>query len=317
MALMITPNFGHRPRITAESATFNYPADLSAPVAITLTSARYEALDGAGSLDVMANLTSRAQNGPYSLTVNNTTFGGDPAANHVKRLRLEYQLGGKSWVKSVPESSVFNYPADLVHPECVPYLRKSFTLSKPVRKATIYATALGLYELRLNGSRVGDHVLAPEWTDYSKRLRYQAYDVTSQLAAGGNVLGAQVANGWYSGHIGNGGYQFWGVSPALLMQLEITYADGSSEWIATGPHWRLAPSAILLSEIYDGETRDARRAAFIASQGFRILRFSNHDVLTNRFGVLEVIAAAIQESAPSPTLPRKRERETDTSGQTS
>lgn len=68
---------------------------------------------------------------------------------------------------------------------------------------------------------------------------------------------------------------------------------------------------------HEGEKRDARRDAFIASQGFRILRFSNHDVLTHRSGVLEVIAAAIQENAPSPTLPRERERETDTSGQTS
>ena len=66
-----------------------------------------------------------------------------------------------------------------------------------------------------------------------------------------------------------------------------------------------------------GETRDLRRTAYIESQGFRVLRFSNADVLTNRSGVLQTIAAAIQTSAPSPTLPRKRERETDTSGKTS
>ena len=246
-------------KLVAENATFNYPADLPPPIVAVVTNARYEALDGAGSLDVTANLTARAQNGTYSLTVNNTTFGSDPAFNHLKHLRLEYTLNGKSWVKSVPEAAVFNFPADLAHPTNVPYLRKSFTLTKAVKKATVFATALGLYELHLNGSRVGDHTLAPEWTDYTKRLRYQAYDVTTQLASGANVLGAQLAHGWYSGHIGNGGYQFWGVSPALLMQLEIDYTDGTSERVITDGSWKMQTSPTLSSDFMMGEDYDATR----------------------------------------------------------
>ena len=246
-------------KLIAENATFNYPTDLPPPIAAVITNARYEALDGAGTLDVTANLTARAQNGAYTLTVNNTTFGSDPALNHLKRLRLEYTLGGKSWVKSIPEAAVFNFPANLANPTCVPYLRKPFTLTKQVRKATVYATALGLYELHLNGSRIGDHVLAPEWTDYSKRLRYQAYDVTSQLVSGSNVLGAQLANGWYSGHIGNGGYQFWGVSPALLVQLEISYTDGTRERVISDGSWKMQTSPTLSSDFMLGEDYDATR----------------------------------------------------------
>ncbi len=92
----------------------------------------------------------------------------------------------------------------------VPILRKSFRAGPgPVRRvasARLYATALGLYELRINGQRVGDHVLAPDWTDYRKRVRYQVYDVASLLKQGDNAMAALLGNGWYCGHIGNGGF---------------------------------------------------------------------------------------------------------------
>ena len=119
-------------------------------------------------------------------------------------------------------------------------------------------TALGLYELHLNGQRVGDYMLAPEWTDYNKRVRYQAYDVTALVRPGENVLGALVANGWYAGHIGNGGFQVWGTVPALLAQLEITYTDGSSERVVTDETWREHPSPLLASDFMLGESYDAR-----------------------------------------------------------
>ncbi len=243
----------------AENTTFCYPADLPSPAPVVFTAARYEAIDGAGALDVTANLAGRAQTGSFTITVDNTTFGGDPAVNHVKRLRIEYLLAGRPLVRYVAENASFRFPADLAYPSNVPYLRKSFTLAKPVRQAVVYATALGLYELRLNGSRVGDHILAPEWTDYAKRLRYQAYDVTAQVAAGANVLGAQVANGWYCGHIGNGGYQRWGTRPALLVQLEIAYTDGTSERIVSDGSWRMQVSPLVASDFMLGEDYDAGR----------------------------------------------------------
>jgi alpha-L-rhamnosidase len=245
-------------RLIAENATFNYPADLPQPLAVTLTAATYAAIDGTGSADVLANLNNRATNGPFSLVVNNANLGGDPAPNKVKRLRLEYTMDGKPLVKYVDEQVTLNYPADLAKPTTVPFLRKSFTLAKPVKKATVYATALGIYELSLNGQRVGDSILAPEWTDYSKRLRYQAYDVTSQLASGDNVLGAQLAPGWYSGHIGNGGFKFWGASPALLAQMEVTFTDGTTEVITTDGSWKMAPSPTTYTDFMFGEDYDAR-----------------------------------------------------------
>ncbi len=150
-------------------------------------------------------------------------------------------------------------------PSPVPLLRKDLVLAdKPIASARLYATALGLYELHLNGQRVGDHVLAPEWTDYRKRSRYQDYDVTAQVKRGANVLGALLADGWYSGHIGNGGYQFFGKQPALLAQLEVTYADGTSERVVSDASWTSRASAIEASDFMLGETYDARTAQALA-----------------------------------------------------
>ena len=142
----------------------------------------------------------------------------------------------------------------------VPILRKAFALpEKSVRSARLYATALGLYVFRLNGQRVGDTLLAPDWTDYRKRIRYQAYDVTSLVKPGDNALAALLANGWYCGHIGNGGFQAFGKMPALLAQLEVTYSDGSVERIVTDGSWKIHASPILSSDFMLGENYDATK----------------------------------------------------------
>ncbi|MBC8126419.1 MAG: family 78 glycoside hydrolase catalytic domain [Gloeobacteraceae cyanobacterium ES-bin-144] len=141
----------------------------------------------------------------------------------------------------------------------VPMLRADVKVAdKSVAKARLYATALGLMDFHVNGSRVGDQVLAPEWTDYRVRCRYQVYDITPLLRPGANVLAARLAHGWYSGRIGNGNYQFWGKSPALLAQLEVTYTDGSVERVVSDAGWRFAPSAITSSDFMLGEDYDAR-----------------------------------------------------------
>ncbi len=246
-------------RVIGEGAVFNYPADLPRPLAVALTAATYAAVDGSGSADVLDDLNTRAAGGPFSLTVNNASLGGDPAPGKVKRLRLEYELEGEPLVKYIDERATLDFPGDLARPTNVPYLRKSFTVGKTVKKATLYATALGIYELSLNGRRVGDSILAPEWTDYSKRLRYQAHDVTSMLAAGDNVMGAQLAPGWYSGHIGNGGFRHWGSSPALLAQMEIVFTDGTTQTVVTDGSWKMAPSPTIYTDFMFGEDYDARR----------------------------------------------------------
>ncbi|MBN2507811.1 MAG: family 78 glycoside hydrolase catalytic domain [Verrucomicrobia bacterium] len=151
-------------------------------------------------------------------------------------------------------------------PMPAPLFRKAFVLDQPARHATVYATALGLYELRLNGRRVGDHRLAPEWTDYGSRIQYQAYDVTRLLRRGDNVLGALLGEGWFAGRIGmsDGLVQkltrVYGEQPRLLVQLEIDLADGTRQTVATDPTWRATlDGPIRQNDLLDGETHDARR----------------------------------------------------------
>ncbi|MDB6077303.1 MAG: inverting alpha-L-rhamnosidase, partial [Akkermansiaceae bacterium] len=241
----------------AENATFNFPDDIPQPVSATVTKVYWEAIDGFASLDVTAKFNTLTPGGTGNVTVSNGNFT-DPAPNHVKRMRIQYTMAGQSWIKYAAENSVIAIPNDLGQPSSVPYLRKSFTLSKPVKRATVYATALGIYELSLNGQKVGDETLAPGWTDYRKRLQYQTYDVTALVATGDNVLGAQVANGWYAGHIGNGGYQYYGSSPALYSQLEVTYTDGTTERIVTDNTWKIHVSPMIATDFMFGEDYNAQ-----------------------------------------------------------
>lgn len=136
-------------------------------------------------------------------------------------------------------------------------LRKGFSLNRPVRSARLYATALGFYEAWLNGRKVGDQRMTPDFTDPSRRLLYQAYDVTEYLAQGDNMFGLWVGDGWYGSKYSSGSRFSFGPAPCrVIAQLEIEYADGSRETIATGPKWEIRDSPILQSGIYDGEIYD-------------------------------------------------------------
>ncbi|MEV7866454.1 alpha-L-rhamnosidase [Streptomyces sp. NPDC088124] len=147
----------------------------------------------------------------------------------------------------------------------VPYapaaqLRREFRLrNRPVARARLYATALGLYEAHLNGERVGEDRLAPGWTDYNKRVQYQTYDVTALLGAGTNALGITLAAGWYAGNIAWFGPHQYGERPALLAQLEITYTDGTTERIVSDADWRAGAGPVTSADLVMGEEYDARR----------------------------------------------------------
>jgi alpha-L-rhamnosidase len=140
-------------------------------------------------------------------------------------------------------------------------LRDSFVISKPVQRARLYASALGMYELELNGQRVGSQALAPGWTSYLDRIRYQTYDVDHLLRLGDNVIGGWLADGWYRGRIGfqGGVTNFYGPRAALLVQLEITFVDGTVQHVTTNERWVACPSPITATGLYEGETYDARR----------------------------------------------------------
>lgn len=138
-------------------------------------------------------------------------------------------------------------------------LRKAFSVARAVASARLHATAMGLYDPWLNGQPVGNHKLAPEFTDPSKRVLYQTYDVTAQLAQGENVLGFEVADGWYGGKFSTSGRFAFGPAPCrLLAQLEIEYVDGTRDVIATGPGWQIGDSPVRAASLYDGEVHDAR-----------------------------------------------------------
>ncbi|MBN1417782.1 MAG: family 78 glycoside hydrolase catalytic domain, partial [Planctomycetes bacterium] len=142
-----------------------------------------------------------------------------------------------------------------------PYLRKTFTVEKPVVRALAYATALGLYELSINGRRAGDATFTPGWSDYRKRVYYRAIDVTDLIAKGPNAIGAILADGWYAGYVGWGlTRERYGNEPRLRVQLEIDLADGSTQTIATDGTWRAAYGPIREADLLMGETYDARLA---------------------------------------------------------
>ena len=140
-----------------------------------------------------------------------------------------------------------------------PFLRRAFRIEKPLTRATVYATARGVYTLHLNGQKVGDAHFAPGWTDYTKRIQYQTYDVTGLVQGGENAVGAVLADGWYAGYIGWGNKRTcYGSQLQLLAQIVLEYADGSRETLGTDGQWRGSTGPILASDMLMGETYDAR-----------------------------------------------------------
>ena len=141
------------------------------------------------------------------------------------------------------------------------YFRKEFSLTKKVKSARVYATSLGFYELHLNGAKVSTDLFTPGWTSFNKRLQYQTYDVTS-LLKDNNAIGVVLGDGWYRGNLGwskRGAY--YGNQLALLLQMQITFTDGTIEMIGSDTSWKATTEGpIRGSDIYNGETYDARLA---------------------------------------------------------
>jgi alpha-L-rhamnosidase len=136
--------------------------------------------------------------------------------------------------------------------------KKEFPVVKAVAKARLYITACGLYEVKINGRRIGDFALAPGCTDYRKRLQYQTYDITDLLEAQ-NILEIQLADGWYRGSIGCWGVtNVFGRRTKLLCQLEITYADGSTEMVISDGSFQWSNDGpVRFADLKDGEVYDA------------------------------------------------------------
>jgi alpha-L-rhamnosidase len=146
-------------------------------------------------------------------------------------------------------------------PQPAALLRRAFDVSKQVKQARLYVTALGSYRVFLNEKRVGNDELTPDFTDYTKRVIYQSYDVTEYLAQGHNAISAVLGEGWFGSGLTWEGRSYFFLPPPtrLLAQLEITYSDGTTNAVVTDESWKGSASPILRSEIYAGEVYDARR----------------------------------------------------------
>ncbi len=242
---------------------------------LVIRKAVYEGEDA--SMDLTDLLNSRIKDGILAVTIKPEALGvEDPGGK--KQLTVDYEYNGQADTLQTPYSAVLgdiylprgtifmDTPAGMEDRRRWPvsrHLRREFLSEGTVKRATLYATALGVYEFHINGERVGNHILAPEWTDYKKRIQYQTYEVTSLLKTGNNAVSAVLGNGWFCG-----GMMFWrtefhsayGRDPHLLAQLEIEYEDGSSSTIRTDGTWRgTTDGPIRFSGIYEGEIYDARR----------------------------------------------------------
>jgi alpha-L-rhamnosidase len=143
-------------------------------------------------------------------------------------------------------------------PPC-PYLRRSFSLPGPVRRASLHWTALGVADLFLNGEKIGNEFLMPGWSDFRQRVQVMTADVTKMLQAGDNTLGAILGDGWYAGTLlWKNERNHYGTHPQLLARLHIELRDGRKVSVATGRGWQMRYGPVLFSDIYHGESYDAR-----------------------------------------------------------
>jgi alpha-L-rhamnosidase len=163
--------------------------------------------------------------------------------------RVEWQA---QWIESeICGGSCTGAPA--------PYFRREFTLPGKPREAHLHITALGLYEVTVNGKPAHDTVFMPGWTIYDKRVRYQTWDVTALLRKGKNAIGVILGDGWYCGHVATNNRQGYGDRPKLLAQLELDTDDGNPGRVISDGQWHTAPGPILANDLIMGEDYDARR----------------------------------------------------------
>lgn len=173
------------------------------------------------------------------------------------------------WIAALDDpypDSTLTFPA--------PFFRKEFAARKDIKRAVAYVSGLGFYEMYLNGRKVGDHVLAPAVSNYdtreipkilyhyddqsTQRVYYNAFDVTDMLQKGENTVGAILGNGWYNQRDRTVEGCMWYGTPRLLLQLEIEYADGSRDMVASDRSWKYATGPLLHDGIFTGEVYDAR-----------------------------------------------------------
>lgn len=163
------------------------------------------------------------------------------------------------WI-GAPEASWHGITTTQYDPS--PIFRRAFTVNGPIASARLYICGLGYHELRLNGQKIGDHLLDPAFTRYDRRVLYLTHDLTDRLTQGKNSLGVMLGNGWFNMHTLDNKRFFdaaWRALPRMIALLRIEYADGSVETVASDPSWKFHYGPIIFDSIRNGEVYDARR----------------------------------------------------------
>jgi alpha-L-rhamnosidase len=204
-------------------------------------------------------------------------YGGDPLHSRQQlewRVRFRDETGKESgWSKfancELGLLSSSDWKAQWIRPqaeadpekETVAWLRREFPVSGKIAHARLYVAARGVFDIQLNGKKVGNDHFANGWTSYTHRLDTLTYDVTDQLKKGENAVSVMLGTGWYAGRIGWKHQKgLFGRHPELLLQLEITRKDGSVETIVSDGSWQATfDGPVLSSSLYDGEHYDARK----------------------------------------------------------
>ncbi|RZK45183.1 MAG: alpha-rhamnosidase, partial [Hymenobacter sp.] len=234
----------------------------------------YQVLVGTDSVRLTQS-PSVWNSGKVASSASNITYGGKPLQPSTK-----YYWLVRTWNKAgakLPDSHISNFETGLMgmnnwtgswigDPASInilpaPYFRKAFTAGKKIKSARVYIAVGGLYELYINGQRIGNHRLDPMYTRFDRRILYVSYDVTNQVQQGKNAIGVLLGNGWYNMQslaVWNFDRAPWRNRPTFCMDLKIAYDDGTTGIVATNDSWKTHYSPITFNSIYTGEHYDSR-----------------------------------------------------------
>lgn len=185
---------------------------------------------------------------------------------------------------------------ETIKAKAAPYFRKTFEAAKRIVSARAYISAVGLYELYINGQKIGDHRLDPMYTRFDRRNLYITYDVTKNLQNGKNAIGVLLGNGWYNFQsIGVWDFERapWRNRPAFCLDLRVTYSDGSEQVITSDKSWKTSLSPVIYNSIYTGEHYDAR----LEQPGWDMPNFNDskwHGVINRQAPAANIVAQAMQ-----------------------
>ncbi len=234
----------------------------------------YQIFIGTDSLEVKSEKGNVWQTAKINSPINLLTYQGkalQPFTKYYWRVRL-WDKDGKTINSSIASfetgmMGIQNWKGTWIsddndiHIKPAAYYRKTFQPKKQIKSARAYIAVAGLYELYINGKKIGDHRLDPMYTRFDRRNLYVSYDITNQLQNGKNAIGVILGNGWYNFQ-SKGVWDYerapWRARPTFCMDIRVTYTDGSVETISSDKSWKTTIGPIIFNSIYTGEHYDAR-----------------------------------------------------------